>query len=133
MQSIKRALLGHSDDKTEPQVALVVPISTTPPFVLLALAVLQGISVEWDFDSGEKGEPRYGSAVGEAAVRAALEENVPGKEVRLTSSENILRGSERSLIPCNSSRFPYHLCLHYSSRGARSRMSRRSLMLWMTT
>ena len=60
---------------------LSVPTTHNPPYVLLALGLLQGAELHWDHAGGETGEVKYGDIIGNDNVRAALEANVPGKEV----------------------------------------------------
>ncbi|ORX39158.1 putative glutamate-tRNA ligase [Kockovaella imperatae] len=64
--------------------SLNVPCTVlSPPYTLMALAILKNVPVEWDLESGDKGEVKYSSAIGLQAVRAELEKDVPGKEIPL--------------------------------------------------
>lgn len=60
---------------------LSVPLSHTPPYTLLALALLKGADVKWEDASNELAEPSYEGIKGTEQVRKALEEGLPGKEV----------------------------------------------------
>jgi hypothetical protein len=60
---------------------LDLPLSHTPSYVLLTLALLQKVEVSW-IEAGENDEPVYGDIKGTEAVKAALEDGLPGKEVR---------------------------------------------------
>lgn len=62
---------------------LTIPLGTTAPYVLLALGLLQGAEIKYDFDATELSEPTYGDVKGTQQVRAALEQGLPGKEVSL--------------------------------------------------
>lgn len=61
---------------------LTLPLTQTPPFVLLALAKFNGASVQW-VEANEQSEATYGDIKGSEAVRAELEKGIPGKEVGL--------------------------------------------------
>lgn len=61
------------------------------PFVIIALAALQGIPVIWDTQSGEQGQTTYGDVVGAENVRAELEKGVDGKEVGKKMAHNPLK------------------------------------------
>ena len=66
---------------------LTVPATvTSPPYALLALALLKGCEIQWDLESGDRGEVMYDSVSGTQAVRAELEKGIPGKEVRQEDS-----------------------------------------------
>lgn len=64
-----------------PIMAVTIPTTHNPPWVLLSLALLQDIPIKWDAESGEKGHATYNGVTGTEAVRAELEKNIPGKEV----------------------------------------------------
>lgn len=70
---------------------VVLPLVQTPPFVIIALAALQGIPVIWDTQSGEQGQTTYGDVVGAENVRAELEKGVDGKEVGKKMAHNPLK------------------------------------------
>ena len=63
---------------------LSVPLTNSPPYLLLALALLKGDEVNWTEATSELAEPEYNGVKGVEAVRAALEEGIPGKEVSRT-------------------------------------------------
>lgn len=60
---------------------LNVPLSQSPPLLLLALALLKGDEIKWTEAANELAEPEYNGVKGVEAVRAALEQGIPGKEV----------------------------------------------------
>lgn len=62
--------------------ALTIPTTHNPPWTLLTLALVQDIEVKWDAEVGEKGHASYNGVEGTEKVRAELEKNIPGKEVR---------------------------------------------------
>jgi glutamyl-tRNA synthetase len=62
---------------------LTVPLSNSPPFLLLALALLKGDEIKWTEATSELSEPEYEGVKGVEAVRAALEQGIPGKEIPL--------------------------------------------------
>jgi hypothetical protein len=64
---------------------LILPLSHNPSYTLLTLGLLQNARVEWT-EANEHGEPSYGDIKGTEAVRAALEEGLPGEEVRNIAS-----------------------------------------------
>ncbi|WVN88042.1 glutamate-tRNA ligase [Cryptococcus depauperatus CBS 7841] len=70
--------------------SVILPLVQTPPFSIIALALLQGIPVSWDTESGEKGETRYGEVVGAEKVREQLEKGVEGKGVALPPLPTLL-------------------------------------------
>ncbi|WRT69194.1 glutamate-tRNA ligase [Kwoniella shivajii] len=70
--------------------SLVIPLVNTPPFVLIALALIQGIPVGWDTESGETGQATYGEIKGAEEVRAELEKGVAGKEIPLPPLPTLL-------------------------------------------
>ncbi|WVO15567.1 glutamate-tRNA ligase [Cryptococcus depauperatus] len=70
--------------------SVILPLVQTPPFSIIALALLQGIPVSWDTESGEKGETRYGEVVGAEKVREQLEKGVEGKSVALPPLPTLL-------------------------------------------
>lgn len=61
--------------------AVTIPTTHNPPWVLLSLALLQDVEIKWDAQSGEKGHASFNGITGTEAVRAELEKNIPGKEV----------------------------------------------------
>ncbi len=65
---------------------LTLPLNAQPQFSLLALALLHNAEIAWDAESGENGVVSYGDIKGLEQVRAELEKNVPGKEVRTPCS-----------------------------------------------
>ena len=124
---------------------LTVPATvTSPPYALLALALLKGCEIQWDLESGDRGEVKYDSVSGTQAVRVELEKGIPGKEVRQedSSPKSKFRPEEPShespktskrrtdVRCCRSLCLPCRRC---SSRPARSKMCRTSSMRWTTT
>ncbi|KAK4688358.1 hypothetical protein P7C73_g1752, partial [Tremellales sp. Uapishka_1] len=69
---------------------LTLPLTPTPPFTLLALALLHNAEINWDTESGETGQTTYGSVSGTDAVRAELEQDIPGKETPLPPLPKVL-------------------------------------------
>jgi len=61
--------------------SLNIPTTHTPPWILLCLAIFQDVEIKWDAESGEKGQIEYNGITGTEAVRAELENGIPGKEV----------------------------------------------------
>jgi glutamyl-tRNA synthetase len=59
---------------------LQLPLSHTPPYALLSLALFKNSQVQWQ-EATELPEPTYGDVKGVEAVRAELEKGLPGKEV----------------------------------------------------
>jgi hypothetical protein len=59
---------------------LQLPLSHTPPYALLSLALFKNSQVQWQ-EASELSEPTYGDVKGVEAVRAELEKGLPGKEV----------------------------------------------------
>ncbi|KAK8844112.1 glutamate-tRNA ligase [Kwoniella newhampshirensis] len=70
--------------------SLTLPLVQTPPFALIALALIQGIPVGWDLEAGELGDAKYGDIVGSERVRAELEKGVDGKETPLPPLPTLL-------------------------------------------
>ena len=100
---------------------LALPTSQAPPFVLLALVLLQNAEIKWD---AELSDITFEGKKGANDVREILEDGIPGKEVRILSCFQMM------LIPdCRSH---YHLCQRYLSPLARFRTYRASLMPLMT-
>ena len=63
---------------------LQLPLSHTPPYALLSLALFKNSPVQWQ-EANELAEPTYGDVNGVEAVRAELEKGLPGKEVRIAA------------------------------------------------
>lgn len=61
---------------------LQLPLSHTPPYALLSLALFKNAPVQWH-EANELSEPKYGDVTGVEAIRAELEKGLPGKEVRM--------------------------------------------------
>lgn len=59
---------------------LQLPLTHTPSYGLLSLALFKNAPVQW-FDANELSEPKYGTVTGVEAIRAELEKGLPGKEV----------------------------------------------------
>lgn len=70
---------------------LTVAITNSPPYVLLALALLRGADVAWDDNVTELSEPTYEGIKGTEQVRQALEQDLPGKEVSWVEFETSTR------------------------------------------
>ncbi|KAK6906152.1 glutamate-tRNA ligase [Kwoniella mangroviensis CBS 8507] len=70
--------------------SVVIPLVQTPPFVLIALALIQGIPVGWDTESGETGQATYGEIKGAEEVRKELEKGIDGKEIPLPPLPTLL-------------------------------------------
>ncbi|WWC72977.1 glutamate-tRNA ligase [Kwoniella pini CBS 10737] len=70
--------------------SVVIPLVQTPPFTLIALALIQGIPVSWDTESGETGQASYGEIKGAEEVRQELEKGVAGKEIPLPPLPTLL-------------------------------------------
>ncbi|RXK38195.1 glutamate-tRNA ligase [Tremella mesenterica] len=62
---------------------LTAPISQNPPFTILALALLQGADIKWNYDAIDVNDLKYDGVTGLNTVRAALETGLPGKEIPL--------------------------------------------------
>lgn len=60
---------------------LHVPLTSTPPYAILALAALKGVSIKWEEATNELSEPSFNGVKGTEPVRQALEEGLPGREV----------------------------------------------------
>ena len=67
---------------------LQLPLAHSAPFTLLALGLFKNVEIQW-VDASELSEPKYGNAKGAEAVRAELEKDLPGKEVRRYPSHDM--------------------------------------------
>ena len=103
---------------------LQLPLSHTPPYSLLSLALFKNTAVQWQ-EANELAEPTYGDVKGVEAVRAELEKGLPGKEVR-----TVTRRTQARVLMGRSPSLPCQPCL---SRTRLSLRFRRSLMPLTTT
>ena len=103
---------------------LQLPLSHTPPYSLLSLALFKDTAVQWQ-EANELSEPTYGDVKGVEAVRAELEKGLPGKEVCI-----VTRGIKGRALIYRSPSLP---CLPCLSRTRLSLRFRRYLMPLTTT
>jgi len=77
---------------------LQLPLSHTPPYALLSLALFKNSQVQWQ-EASELSEPTYGDVKGVEAVRAELEKGLPGKEVCIPIHLQVKRTDEQIPLP----------------------------------